>query len=135
MQIIHNLPEVFERGSSSARNARALKIELDCLIAHDLDYLQHHACPKLKNAGVIYGRTVWWENIPAVLERGYGDCKSLSAWRTAELRHAGLAAKPVFRWVKNPDGYRDFHILVQTEGGFEDPSKELGMGRDENVYF
>jgi len=48
----------------------------------------------------------------------------------AEYTLRGIPAKPVFRW--NPRGdSKDFHILVQTYSGFEDPSRHLGMGKNE----
>jgi len=82
---------------------------------------------------VRYGRTKLWEPIPALYARGYGDCKSVATARIAELRRQGIEAKPVFRWVERPGGIRDFHILVQKGDEFEDPSKILGMGKDENA--
>jgi hypothetical protein len=69
------------------------------------------------------------------MKRGYGDCKSLTAWRVAEYRKKGIVAGAVFRWANNSSGGLDFHILVQTEKGYEDPSKVLGMGRDENAQY
>jgi hypothetical protein len=77
---------------------------------------------------VRYGRTRVWETIPALYQRGFGDCKSLTAAYIAELQKRGMQADPVFRWIRTPEGGTDFHILVQTIRGFEDPSKVLGMG-------
>jgi hypothetical protein len=36
--------------------------------------------------------------------------------------------------MTTPKG-QQYHILVQTVGGWEDPSRALGMGRNENAYF
>ena len=116
-------------------NAYALRILLDCLVALNRAYLRTHAVPTLYRSGVRYGRTVEWDPIPALYQRGYGDCKSLAAAYIAELRGRGETADPVFRWVKNAEGGTDFHILVHTFRGFEDPSKVLGMGADENARF
>ena len=117
-----------------------LRILLDTLIFINLAYLENHAVPSLYDSGVVYGRTTLWEPIPALYARGYGDCKSLSAALIAEYRRKGIDCSPVFRWIRRPnDGYRkgetDYHILVQTARGFEDPSKVLGMGRNENAHF
>jgi hypothetical protein len=84
---------------------------------------------------VKYGRTKVWDSIPALYARGYGDCKSLTAAYIAEYRLGGVACEPVFRFVRNKDKSKDFHILVQEYSGFEDPSKRLGMGAAENARF
>jgi hypothetical protein len=86
---------------------------------------------------VVYGRTKLWEPIPALYQRGYGDCKSLTAALIAQYRKKRIACEPVFRWVRKPErqGETDYHILVHTDKGFEDPSKVLGMGADENSNY
>jgi hypothetical protein len=139
MQIVYNLSRVFDSQSSSLENAECLKALLDCLIACNLSYLRHHAAPKLYEAKIVYGRTQEWERIPDVIARGYGDCKSLSAWRIAELVHnrvyGGQIPKPVFRWSIRPGTtIKDFHILIQRpDGEWECPSRVLGMGANENA--
>lgn len=139
MQITYNLPHVFFQGASKVENAQVLRILLDALIRLNEAFLRNHAVPGLYQSGVVYGRTQIWETIPALYARKYGDCKSLTAALIAEYRRKGIKCEPVFRWVgaKDPDrqGETDYHILVQTAKGFEDPSKVLGMGRNENAYF
>lgn len=138
MQFELDCPHVFYPGSSQVQNAYALRALLDCLISLNQAYLRDNACKPLYRSGVVYGRTTVWDTIPALYARGYGDCKSLSAALIAQLRTQGHAADPVFRWKKNSNGSTDYHILVKTplvSNGFEDPSKKLGMGRDENAYF
>jgi hypothetical protein len=136
MQITYNLPHVFFQGASQVENAQVLRILLDALIDLNLAYLKNHAAPSLYQSGVVYGRTQIWEPIPALYSRGYGDCKSLSAALIAEYRRKGIECQPVFRWIKNPKNTgTNYHILVQTAKGFEDPSKVLGMGRNENAHF
>lgn len=129
MDITYNIPHVFYPGSSLDENADALRILLDGLIRLNLAYLHHHSVPPLFKAGVVYGRTEIWDSIPALYQKKFGDCKSLTAARCAELRMKGVDAKPVFRF--NPrlnGGGLDFHILVQNpDFSFEDPSKVLGM--------
>ena len=137
MQITYNLPHVFFQGASQVENAQVLRILLDTLINLNLAYLRNHSVPGLYQSGVVYGRTQIWEPIPALYQRGYGDCKSLTGALIAEYRRQGIACEPVFRWIpsKARPGSTDYHILVQTAKGFEDPSKVLGMGQNENVHF
>lgn len=142
MQIEINLPHVFNPGSNPEENAYALMALLDCLIRLDQAFLMHNTVPTLYRSGVVYARTRVWDTIPAVMARraprapaGYGDCKSLTAWRVAELRNSGVECDAVFRWNPRQDNpaILDFHILVQrADGVFEDPSKVLGMGQHEN---
>lgn len=129
------MPHVFFPGASRVENAQALRILLDCLIDLNRVFLRAHAAPTLYQSGVRYGRTRLWEPIPALYARQYGDCKSLSAALIAEYREQGIEADPVFRFNPNPNGTNDFHILVHTARGFEDPSKVLGMGSNENAHF
>lgn len=135
MQIIFNLRNLFQPDSPSVENAAALKSALECLVAFDIDFLRTHSCPGLYRSGVKYGRTLWWEDIPQVYARTFGDCKSLSAWLIAEYRISGMTANPIFRWRRNRDGSTDYHILVESMFGVEDPSLILGMGKIENATF
>lgn len=136
MDITFNIPHAFYPGSSPETNADALRALLDGLILLNLAFLRSHTVPALYQSGVRYGRTDIWDTIPALYEKGYGDCKSLSAALIAERRAQGIWAAPVFRFNYREDGSGelDFHILVQNaDGMFEDPSKVLGMGRHENA--
>lgn len=132
MQITFNLPHVFFPGSPRDEDADALKALLDCLIALNIAFLEKNRVPTLYQSPVFYRRTEIWDTIPALYNRGYGDCKSLTAALVAEYRMKGIACRPVFRWYDGPDGSKNYHILVQTRDGFEDPSKVKGMGRNEN---
>ena len=132
MLVCFDMPHVFAAESTPVNNAVALRSMLDLLIKLNTIYLQDHAALPLYKSGVVYGRTNVWDTIPALYERRYGDCKSLSAALIAEYRKQGILANPVFRFVPNRrTGVLEFHILVQTTGGFEDPSKVLGMGLQE----
>jgi len=134
MQITIDLPHVFVPGSPSEENASVLRVLLDTLIRINLVYLRNHAVPELYQSGVVYGRTQIWDPIPALYRRGYGDCKSLTAAFIAQCLLKGVQCRPVFRWVCGPKGAADYHILVLTsDGKFHDPSKVLGMGRNENA--
>jgi hypothetical protein len=135
MEITFSLPHVFSPNSPLEENGDALEILLECMVQLNQAYLRDHATPALYSSGVRYGRTILWEPIPAVLERGYGDCKSLAPWLVAELRAQKIPSKCVFRFVHRDDGNLDFHILVQRTdtGEYLDPSRELGMGSNETA--
>jgi hypothetical protein len=159
MDIVLNVHQAFYPGASEVDNACALRALLDCMVALNLAYLRYHPVPSLYESGVVYGRTtiweptaalylpnkhpsrergkVWWNPVGEVGGKKRGDCKSLTAARIAELRAAGQVANPVFRFSNRADGsgYQDFHILVQTPSGWEDPSRKLGMGKDELKWF
>jgi hypothetical protein len=148
VEIVFPIPHLFGSGTSPRENAEGLRALLDLTINLNTWFLRHHSCPPLYGAGVVYGRTDDWECIPALYANGYhgtnkpgsnfpahygrfGDCKSLTAALVAEYRFQGRAAEPVFRFADLPGNSRLFHILVLTDNGFEDPSKVLGMGKDE----
>jgi hypothetical protein len=139
MQIVYNLPHVFSLEASRVENAEVLRCLLECLVQVNLAFLRCHPRVRtLYKSGVVYGRTKEWEPIPALFERGYGDCKSLSAALIAEYVMAGKQAAPVFRF--SPGSYRGdgsilYHILVQTPKRVEDPSRVLGMGQNEWAHF
>jgi hypothetical protein len=137
MQITFDLPHVFYPGSSQDENSDALRILLECLIQLNRAYLRYHTAPALPRSGVVYGRTQVWDTIPAMYARGYGDCKSLTAACVAQKLEQGIECTPVHRWMPRQDdsGETDYHILVQADDGFFDPSKAHGMGKNENAYF
>lgn len=94
-------------------------------------WLKSHKAPLLYKAGVRYeGEPIGeehWRSIPIVMGLGYADCKSLAAWRVAELRNAGEPAKCRVS-VRQIGGQKIWHIfVVRANGTEEDPSKALGM--------
>lgn len=137
MQITFNIPEAFYPGSDKVQDARALKALVGLLVELNVTYLlteqrRGHPVPRLYASGVHYDRTVWWETIPALYQRTYGDCKSLTAAFVAEMLVRKRPCRPVFRWIERPNGLKDYHILVGLpDGTFEDPSKRLGMPDNE----
>ena len=141
MLIRYNLSHVFYPGSDKVLNSLTLRILMDALVKMNRVYLveckRHgHAVPLLYQSGVVYDRTNWWEPIHALYGRGFGDCKSLTGAWIAQQSLLGVQSRPTFRWVENEDGTVDYHILVQLANGrFEDPSKVLGMGKDEVAKF
>lgn len=129
MRICMDLGGVFYPGASDEDNAMALQVLLEALTSVDRLYLRRfRQTPSLYSSGVRYGRTQVWDSIPDLLTRRYGDCKSLTAMRLAELRESGDRARPVFRFLTRQGGHKDFHILIQRgDGSWEDPSRKLGM--------
>ena len=127
MNITFNLDHVFNSASSDVDNAYVLKTLLDTLVEINLTYVRRFHPVPLYESGVVYGRTSIWYPIPALYKMGYGDCKSLTAALVAERLAKGEFAKPAFRFRNRPDGGKDFHVLVLTAKGFEDPSAKLGM--------
>lgn len=136
----------FYPGSNKLANARSLRAMMDTMVTLNRIFLEESAHglrsdpafrKPLYKSSVVYDRTVWWEPIPALYGRGYGDCKSLTAaWIAQAAYYANMRTRPVFRFVDNPDGTIDYHILVMLANGrFEDPSKKLGMGADEVAKF
>lgn len=130
MRIPFDLGFVFHPTASDEDNADVLRVLLEALVAANMIYRRGagRRAPSLYKSGVVYGRTKVWDSTPDLQARKYGDCKSLSADRVAELRLAGKDAQPVFRFQVNPQTkQKDFHILVRRGTAFEDPSRELGM--------
>lgn len=112
--------------------------------------------PPVYASGVVYREDPAgqenWKDCLAIMQDRFGDCDRLVAWRTAELRVAGIAAEPAIKWqhipyevaisLKKPDGTPMFpaamvpreglwlvHCGVKWPGGqIEDISKNLGMG-------
>lgn len=90
--------------------------------------------PPLYASGVRYRNEPfgceWFDDILICLNRGWGDCDDLVAWRIAELREQGELAEIHMFWqpgIKNPRT-RLFHVVVRrANGDIEDPSAILGM--------
>lgn len=87
--------------------------------------------PSLYESGCLYVReneTEDWLGIPEILRAKGGDCEDLACWRVAELREAGIPAKPFLRWRKYEPNFWLYHVMVMyPDGRMEDPSKRLGM--------
>ena len=134
------MPNAFHERSTYLVNAATLKALLTCLTSLNLIFLKgaHDRgvpVPRLYDSGVVYKRTMVWDSTPALYRRQFGDCKSLACCLTAEYLFAGHETDNSFRFTL--DGKRKrllYHILNLTPWGWEDPSKALGMGQDENSY-
>jgi hypothetical protein len=91
--------------------------------------------PFLYESGVVYRPERDGEellDIPALMVQGWGDCEDLAAWRVAELRFNDIPAWVEILIQQNPtrgndEPKFDYHLLVGTPWGKQDPSKELGM--------
>lgn len=145
MKVLVNLSGETSRWLKQSRMlGLAIKPILDALVTDDQLYLRVHHVPPIYESGVRYmeepvnqaklggGPTYRVEEfaaIPAVIERGWGDCDDLAPWRCAELRENGEAAKVRIQWKKNvASGQKLFHIVVRrADGRIEDPSLLLGM--------
>jgi hypothetical protein len=90
--------------------------------------------PPLYSAGVVYrreDRDTWKPIVKVIRERG-GDCEDLSAWRVAELRVSG--EDPNARVHVYQSGPRRYHAVVaRGDGRIEDPSKRLGMLKQNRI--
>ena len=127
--VVFRIDNAFNLHSSARQNAIALEVLLAGLCALDRLWLRTygHNTVALYDCPVYYARTMVWDTIPALYSRGFGDCKSLSACRVAELRELGYWCRPVFRFKGDPSATM-FHILVMLQdGSFEDPSALKGM--------
>ncbi len=146
-------------GRGEDRHFALIPIALEAMVAINLWHIRR----SLRRAQLGYGNPIAplymtgvrykedpagredWRDLYSVLQRGYGDCDNLVAWRTAELQAAGIKARPVIKWQHIPQqqalalGYPKsvapsgglwmVHCLVQwPDGRVEDPSKLLGMG-------
>jgi len=145
INIIKNLSGEKDPWLAQARMfACVVRIELEALVQINQLYLATHRVPPLYTSGVRYQsepanyiklgnllvrRAEEFAAIPAVLERGWGDCDDLGPWRCAELRNSGEKAKMRVVWVKDKKtGEKKFHVLVRrANGAVEDPSHKLGM--------
>lgn len=102
---------------------------VDALVTANVAYLRTNTnTPSIYDSGVVYrpddsGPEKQWYDIPAALSRGYLDCKAAAAWRAAELKRRGIRAKAK---VITENGF-DFHVIVASSRGREDPSRRLGM--------
>lgn len=146
MKVLVNLSGENSRWLRPSRTlGNVIKPVLEALVLVDQMYLRLHRCPELYKSGVRYmeeplhqvtlghvgkaQRIEEFAAIPAVIERGFGDCDDLAPWRCAELREHGEPAKIRIQWKRNPEnGMKLFHIVVRRANGtIEDPSLLLGM--------
>lgn len=87
----------------------------------------------------VFGGEIF-RDIGRIIENGGGDCDNLATWRAAELRQAGIPAKPYMTWRKRSDGGTTYHALVLwppipgvDHWTSEDPSLLLGMSQPQRA--
>ena len=69
-----------------------------------------------------------WQSIPAMYQRGVGDCEDLTCARVAERIAVGDACRPALKPQRRPNGSILYHVVIENpDGTIEDPSKPLGM--------
>lgn len=125
--------------------AAVVKHICECQVEICREYIRQHKVPPLYLSGVRYAeepvnilklgsspseRVEEFACIPAVIERGWGDCDDLAPWRCAELRfHERERAKIKIDWRTHPvTRQKVYHVLVRRgDGSVEDPSAKLGM--------
>jgi hypothetical protein len=84
------------------------------------------------DAAIARGENLW-QNLPIVLDQGFGHCIGLTAWRLAELRvryhELALPCVQIFEEVRPVVGrLQEFHVSVlRVNDAHEDPSWQLGM--------
>ena len=116
-----------------------IKAILDTQVAVNQLYLRLHKVPALYHAGIRYreeplnvlrlgGHSTAdsveeFANVPAVIERGWGDGDDIVPWRCAELREHGELAKIRLE----PHGNKCHVVLRRGDGTKEDPCAKLGM--------
>ncbi len=136
---------------------------LGCVVDHNIDLLlEHPEIPPLYKSGVRFRPEPWaigpsrlpdgleqFCPIPQLLERGWGDCAQLCAWRVAELRAGGWRTPDAPRgesatlryYVKarcpqcgagdcpnydHPKRQRSYHVeMRRADRRIEDPSQLL----------
>jgi hypothetical protein len=109
-----------------AADRDSLRLALAGLTAMNQALKARGGVPLLYSSGVRYRRESpdRWQTCDIVLDKGFGDCEDLAAWRAAELRQRGENAHAdVYK-----AGPRQWHaIVVHADGAIEDPSRRLGM--------
>lgn len=103
-----------------------LEAALAALVALNVTRIERFSLPPLYESGVRYRRERpdEWSTAEVVAQRGWGDCEDLAAWRAAELRLQGIAARATAYRAKG----RMWHaVVLYPDGTIEDPSKALGM--------
>lgn len=123
---------------SIARSARALLALLGALVTIDEDQIRSFGLPPLYASGARYFTeppgVEDWQDAVTTLQRGGGDCEDLVPYRVAELRLAGIPARPVVKAYRPTPTRRAWywHILLKHgDERVEDPSRVLGMGEFE----
>ena len=129
---------------TSAEDRETLQTLLDCTFLLDCLYLRKHPdTPWLMESGVAYrreprevsgiaeGTEERFLAVDETMAQGWGDCDDLAPWRAAEIvvRYGGKARPEIV-----PIGPGQWHVVVWTDRGYEDPCAELGMVDPQITY-
>ena len=110
---------------------------VEALTSVNIAFLKSHETVRLYESEVRYELMPWtWLDIPAILTRKRADCKSLVAWRLAELRVEESEDARIHFVVQKAREHTVFHVQIQRANGrIEDPSRRLGMrARERNSW-
>jgi Transglutaminase-like superfamily len=134
-------------GADRATSHKTLGLLLETLTKVNELLFATRQLPPLYASGIVYraepaGVEEWLDGLQ-VLARKHADCEDLAAYRAAELRAAGIPARPVWRFWQSQSGSQVYHCLVRYPASYgrlhesamlvldnefeEDPSKVLGM--------
>ena len=123
---------LFENSRDRNRSRKCILWLMESMCQINETYLDAHPeIPSIYKTDVIYKmeRGEYWKDVYNIMGDGYGDCEDLSCWRVAELRLAGVKARPYIKWRKVQGSWL-YHALVWRPGNrIEDPSLSLGMNR------
>lgn len=122
---------LFKNDRDIARSRQNLLWLMEALVQVNMGWIKNYPTSALYKSGVVYVpevKTEVWQDIPTIVKNRSGDCEDLACWRVAELRTAGINARPYIKWRRNSEGGYTYHALVWLPGGkIEDPSIALGM--------
>lgn len=137
------------------QRSRAYEHWMEALVAINMDWIRRFPdLPRLEAASVAYSRTPDWYDIPLVVAKRKADCKSIVAYRIADLRVRGdtgmvilpdpletdgaamdpriVWATPLVSWRRDErdPNHLKLHVQVRRpDGRVEDPCRPRGMIR------
>lgn len=127
--IVFNI-HLFRTPDDRPRSQRVLLWLMEALTQANLLWLREHPdAPLLYSTDVTYLAETGeeWRDIPTLLEIGNGDCEDLACWRAAELRKAGINARPYIKWRKEGASYIYHATVRHPDGKIEDAALAMGM--------
>ena len=94
-------------------------------------YREHPTLPSIHTAQVKYRpeRHEVWRHVGDVLRDGWGDCEDLASARVGWLRARGLDERARVK-VRRTGPRMSHAVVLRSSGTIEDPSRDLGMGKD-----
>jgi hypothetical protein len=133
---------LFQGLSDQELSFRFMARKMDTLIETNIDEMLGYVIPTLYSSGITYEHTItegderydanWKDCIQCIVTKK-ANCKSLVAYRIAELRLNGFKASYslIQKINDDEDQTQDWHVQVRhADGTLEDPSALLGMYND-----